>query len=81
MMDEFAVICPGVLLPFGPQLVGWLFVFATTEPRVILFGLEVLALGGVAFLGWSWRTGGWPFGEGDAPPQVPGGPAPVASST
>lgn len=44
-------------------LVGWLFVFATTDRQVILFGLEVLALGGAAFLAWSRRTGGWPFGE------------------
>src|SRR5204863_2538470 len=29
-------------------LVGWTFVFATTGPRVIVFGLAALALGGVA---------------------------------
>src|SRR6478672_2535522 len=31
-------------------LLGWIFVFATTEVSVILFGLAVLALGCVAFL-------------------------------
>src|SRR3954471_18082208 len=49
-------------VPAVVALVGWVFVFATTEPRVILFGLAVLALGGVAFLVWSWNTKRWPFG-------------------
>jgi amino acid transporter len=49
-------------------LLGWLFVFATTELRVILFGLGVLVAGGAAFLIWSWRTARWPFAiEGAAP--------------
>jgi amino acid transporter len=43
-------------------VLGWIFVFATTEFRVILFGLGVLALGGVAFVLWSWNTKRWPFG-------------------
>jgi amino acid transporter len=47
---------PGVI-----ALLGWIFVFATTQPRVIAFGLGVLALGCVAFLLWSWRTQRWPF--------------------
>ncbi|MEO8620752.1 MAG: amino acid permease [bacterium] len=42
-------------------LFGWIFVFATTQPQVILFGIGVLALGGVAFLAWSWNTKRWPF--------------------
>ncbi|MEP7000461.1 MAG: amino acid permease [bacterium] len=42
-------------------LFGWIFVFATTQPQVILFGVGVLALGGVAFLAWSWNTKRWPF--------------------
>ena len=49
-------------LPALVALVGWIFVFATTPVRVILFGLGVLALGCVAFLLWSWRTKRWPFG-------------------
>src|SRR5215213_1179620 len=36
-------------------LFGWIFLFATTQPRVILFGVGVLALGGVAFVIWSRR--------------------------
>ncbi len=43
-------------------VLGWIFVFATTEVRVIAFGLGVLALGGVAFVLWSWNTKRWPFG-------------------
>ena len=43
-------------------VLGWIFVFATTELRVIAFGLGVLALGGVAFVLWSWNTKRWPFG-------------------
>ena len=43
-------------------VLGWIFVFATTEFRVIVFGLGVLALGGVAFVLWSWNTKRWPFG-------------------
>jgi amino acid transporter len=48
-------------VPAVVALLGWIFVFATTEPRVILFGVGVLALGGVAFLIWSFRTSRWPF--------------------
>jgi amino acid transporter len=40
---------------------GWLFIFSTTGPRVMLFGLGVLALGVVCFLGWSRRVRQWPF--------------------
>jgi amino acid transporter len=48
-------------LPSLVALGGWIFVFATTEPRVILFGLGTLALGLVFFLIWSWRVRAWPF--------------------
>jgi amino acid transporter len=47
-------------------LFGWVFVFVTTQPRVILFGVAVLALGGVAFLLWSWNIKRWPFGAAEA---------------
>jgi amino acid transporter len=53
-------------IPALVALLGWIFVFATTEVRVILFGLGVLALGGVAFLLWSWNTHRWPFGLKEA---------------
>ena len=49
-------------VPALVALVGWIFVFATTQARVILFGVGVLVLGCVAFLVWSWRTQRWPFG-------------------
>ena len=49
-------------LPALVALLGWIFVFATTQLEVILFGVGVLALGCVAFLVWSWRTARWPFG-------------------
>ena len=48
-------------VPLGVALVGWLFVFATTEPPVLVFGLGVLAAGVAAFALWSWRARAWPF--------------------
>ena len=48
-------------LPALVALVGWIFVFATTQLRVILFGVGVLGLGFVVFLLWSWNTSRWPF--------------------
>ncbi|HEX6627475.1 MAG TPA: amino acid permease [Gemmatimonadaceae bacterium] len=47
-------------------LLGWIFVFATTQFRVILFGIAVLGLGVLAFLLWSWNTKRWPFGLAEA---------------
>src|SRR5882762_131093 len=49
-------------IPALVALLGWIFVFATTQYQVILFGVGVLALGCVAFLVWSWNTKRWPFG-------------------
>jgi amino acid transporter len=48
-------------IPAAIALVGWLFVFATTDVRVIAFGAGILALGIVCFLIWSSRLGQWPF--------------------
>ena len=48
-------------VPALVALLGWLFVFATTQLEVILFGVGVLGLGCVAFLLWSWRTSRWPI--------------------
>lgn len=48
-------------VPLGVALVGWLFVFATTQPPIILFGLGAMALGVVGFGVWSWRGKTWPF--------------------
>jgi amino acid transporter len=50
-------------LPSLVALAGWSFVFATSEPRVILFGLGTLAVGLVLFVIWSWRVRRWPFTE------------------
>src|SRR3954466_6480378 len=47
-------------IPALIALLGWLFVFATTQLTVILFGLVVLALGCAAFLIWSWNIKRWP---------------------
>jgi amino acid transporter len=49
-------------LPALVALLGWIFVFATTQVFVILFGVGVLALGCLAFLLWSWKMNRWPFG-------------------
>lgn len=48
-------------MPALVALLGWLFVFATTDVRVIAFGLGALALGVIAFLAWSHNTRQWPF--------------------
>lgn len=50
-------------LPALLALVGWVFVFATTGPTVMLFGLGVLSLGVIGFLAWSHRTAQWPFSD------------------
>ena len=56
-------------VPALVALLGWIFVFATTQFRVILFGLGVLALGCLAFLLWSRNTKRWPFGMRFTPAQ------------
>ncbi|HEU4935977.1 MAG TPA: amino acid permease [Vicinamibacterales bacterium] len=48
-------------LPSLVALAGWIFVFATTDVQVILFGLVTLVLGIVAFGVWSWSAQRWPF--------------------
>jgi amino acid transporter len=54
-------------LPALVALLGWIFLFATTQLEVILFGVGVLSLGFLAFLFWSWRINRWPFGVEQAP--------------
>jgi amino acid transporter len=51
------------LYPLLPliALAGWLFVFATLKRSILLLSLGTLALGVLAALAWSWRTGRWPF--------------------
>jgi amino acid transporter len=48
-------------IPALVALVGWIFVFVTTDIRVIGFGLGILALGIAGFLIWSQRLRQWPF--------------------
>ena len=55
-------------LPVVVGLAGWLFIFATTGVSIVLFGIGVLALGVLCFLGWSARTRQWPFA---VPPLSP----------
>src|SRR5947209_12046858 len=42
-------------------LLGWIFIFATTPPKVIAFGLGALVLGVGCFAVWSWEGRTWPF--------------------
>jgi hypothetical protein len=51
-------------LPALLALVGWIFLFCTTEPRLLLVALIALLLGVACFLAWAWRTRRWPFTEG-----------------
>jgi len=48
-------------IPNVIALVGWVFLFATSGPEVIAFGLGTLLLGVGVFFAWSWHTGRWPF--------------------
>jgi len=48
-------------LPSLVALLGWIFIFATTPPIVIAFGLGALLLGVLCFLAWSWKGRTWPF--------------------
>jgi thiamine biosynthesis lipoprotein ApbE/amino acid transporter len=48
-------------LPSFVALAGWIFVFATTDVKVILFGLTTLLAGVLVFGVWSWRVRQWPF--------------------
>jgi amino acid transporter len=76
---------PGMPRPFRvwlyplPNLValfGWIFLFATSGPEVIAFGLGTLGLGIAAFFAWSKWTGRWPFAVAGAGGDVPG-PSPA----
>src|SRR6185295_3218499 len=48
-------------LPNLLALFGWTFVFATTDWKIIAFGLGTLVLGFLCFLVWSRQTKQWPF--------------------
>ena len=49
-------------LPSLVALLGWIFIFATTPPIVIAFGMGALLLGVLSFAIWSWKGKTWPFG-------------------
>jgi amino acid transporter len=48
-------------LPNLLALIGWMFVFATTNWIIIAFGLGTLLLGLLCFVIWSRQTKQWPF--------------------
>ena len=48
-------------LPSIVALVGWVFIFATTDWPIVLLGLGTLLLGVIFFLIWSWYSERWPF--------------------
>src|SRR5213075_49853 len=48
-------------LPSLIALLGWIFIFATTPPTVVAFGLGALLLGAVCFGAWSWKGRTWPW--------------------
>jgi amino acid transporter len=49
-------------VPAAIALAGWVFVLATTDPSVILFGVAALIAGVVSFLAWARHSRQWPFG-------------------
>ncbi len=52
-------------VPNAVAFFGWIFMFATTDWPVILFGLGTLVLGVLFFFVWSWRSKLWPFAHAD----------------
>ena len=46
-------------------LLGWIFVFATTDWTIIAFGLGTLVIGILCFFLWSRKTKQWPFSAGE----------------
>ncbi|MCA1592491.1 MAG: APC family permease [Acidobacteria bacterium] len=48
-------------VPALAALVGWVFIFITSDLYSILLGLVTLVLGVLCFLAWSWRLRRWPF--------------------
>src|SRR6266513_2304332 len=54
-------------LPSLIALLGWIFIFVTTPPLVIAFGLGALLLGILCFGIWSWKGKTWPFAVASQP--------------
>jgi amino acid transporter len=64
-------------LPNLVALLGWIFVFATSGTKVILFGLATLLAGILLFLAWSRLGRRWPWNPDRTPhagPARPDGP-------
>ncbi len=61
------------LFPFPPllALAGWAFLFGTSERKVQLYGLLVLALGLIFFLAWAAWMKMWPFGTNKHESRIP----------
>ncbi|HEY6168009.1 MAG TPA: APC family permease [Verrucomicrobiae bacterium] len=53
-------------LPCLVALAGWLFIFATTDWKIIAVGLGSLVLGVLVFLAWSRHNRRWPFANAHA---------------
>src|SRR5207247_10566694 len=58
-------------LPCGVALVGWLYLYVSAGWPFVVLGLATLTAGVGAFLVWSQRTGGWPFGVAAADEGIP----------
>src|SRR2546429_5626529 len=50
----------GYTMPSLVALLGWIFIFATTPPMAIAFGVVGLLLGVACFGAWSWQGRTWP---------------------
>ena len=50
-------------IPCVIALLGWIFIFATSDWYIILFGLGTMLLGVAFFFVWSWRSARWPFAQ------------------
>jgi len=48
-------------LPSAIAFIGWIFIFVSSAPRYIIFGLLTLLLGCTGFLGLSRKRRSWPF--------------------
>jgi hypothetical protein len=51
-------------LPALVALLGWLFLFVTSDKKVIFYSSLALLSGVIAFFVWSLIMNTWPFGEG-----------------
>ncbi|HKQ79653.1 MAG TPA: amino acid permease [Blastocatellia bacterium] len=56
-------------LPSLIALVGWLFIYLTLDPLVMMFSLAALAVGVLSFLIWSRTASKWPFKTVDPIPN------------